>query len=75
MLDRHVKLSWNHEVLKLLAEEGYDPLYGARPLKRLIQHKVTNRLATALLNGEIEADSHMELILKEGVIDFIKRGS
>jgi ATP-dependent Clp protease ATP-binding subunit ClpB len=36
-----------------LAKEGYDPVYGARPLKRLIQKKIQDRLALLLLNGEI----------------------
>jgi len=36
-----------------LAREGYDPIYGARPLKRLIQKKIQDRLALMLLNGEI----------------------
>jgi len=36
-----------------LAREGYDPVYGARPLKRLIQKKIQDRLALMLLNGEI----------------------
>jgi ATP-dependent Clp protease ATP-binding subunit ClpB len=36
-----------------LAERGYDPIYGARPLRRLMQHEIDDRLARALLAGEI----------------------
>ena len=39
---------------KLLAKEGFDPVYGARPLKRVIQNEVQNVLALKLLNGEIK---------------------
>ncbi|MBA7509578.1 Chaperone protein ClpB [subsurface metagenome] len=38
----------------LLAKEGFDPVYGARPLKRVIQNEVQNVLAMKLLNGEIK---------------------
>jgi ATP-dependent Clp protease ATP-binding subunit ClpB len=42
------------EAAEELAREGYDPVYGARPLKRLIQKKIQDRLALMLLNGEIQ---------------------
>jgi len=42
------------EVVSELAREGYDPVYGARPLKRLIQRKLENRIATALLRGVVK---------------------
>jgi ATP-dependent Clp protease ATP-binding subunit ClpB len=41
---------------KQLAEEGFDPAYGARPLKRVIQQRLANPLATALLEGKIGQD-------------------
>jgi len=44
-----------------LAKEGYDPVYGARPLKRLIQKKIQDRLALLLLNGEIRPGDRLEL--------------
>jgi len=44
-----------------LAKEGYDPVYGARPLKRLIQKKIQDRLALLLLNGEIRPGDRREL--------------
>ena len=39
--------------LETLAERGYDPLYGARPLRRLMQHEIDDRLARALLTGAV----------------------
>ncbi|GAI42407.1 unnamed protein product, partial [marine sediment metagenome] len=50
------KLSLNitGKAKKILAKEGFDPVYGARPLKRVIQNEVQNVLAMKLLNGEIK---------------------
>jgi ATP-dependent Clp protease ATP-binding subunit ClpB len=51
---RGIELEVEPEVIERLAREGFDPVYGARPLKRLIQKKIENRIATALLDGSIE---------------------
>jgi len=40
-----------------LAEKGYDPQYGARPVKRTLQKEVLNNMSKALLSGEIKTDS------------------
>jgi ATP-dependent Clp protease ATP-binding subunit ClpB len=50
--DRHLKLSLSEAALKLLAEEGYDPAFGARPLKRVIQQRIENPVAAKILAGE-----------------------
>ena len=58
--------------LMFLAERGYDPVYGARPLKRLIQHELVDRLALKIIDGEIkegrtvkvDADKGGELVIK-----------
>jgi ATP-dependent Clp protease ATP-binding subunit ClpB len=50
--DRNLKLNVTPEAQKLLAEEGYDPTFGARPLKRVIQQRLENPLATQILKGQ-----------------------
>ena len=50
---RDYQLSVSDAALEKLAEVGFDPLYGARPLKRAIQQHLENPLAQALLQGEI----------------------
>jgi len=50
--DRHLKLSVTPAAVKLLVEEGYDPAYGARPLKRVIQQRIENPIASRILAGE-----------------------
>ena len=49
-----------------LAERGYDPIYGARPLRRLMQHEIDDRLATALLAGEIRDGDTVRVDLAPG---------
>jgi len=51
--DRRLILAVTPDARAWLAERGYDPVYGARPLRRLIQNQVQNRLATALLSGGV----------------------
>lgn len=58
---RMIALIWTKELLKYLAEEGYDPGFGARPLKRLIQHEVLNLLSDAVLKGDIVNKNTVEL--------------
>ncbi len=68
--NKYIALDWTPQVLSFLAHEGYDPLYGARPLKRLIQHTVINLLSTALLKGEIK--EHQKVTLKVSKEDKIE---
>jgi ATP-dependent Clp protease ATP-binding subunit ClpB len=70
--DRQIVLTFDDATLALLAVEGYDPLFGARPLKRLIQQKVINPLSTAILEGNIPPQSAIELQAKEGEISWTK---
>ncbi len=51
-----------------LAEKGYDPVYGARPLKRLIQQEIENPLAQQLLKGELEIGQSLTLKYEKGEV-------
>jgi ATP-dependent Clp protease ATP-binding subunit ClpB len=53
LAERNIQLSLDDSARQLLAREGYDPNYGARPLKRAIQTLIQNPLAVKLLNGEV----------------------
>ncbi|MDG1573112.1 ATP-dependent chaperone ClpB [Robiginitalea sp. M366] len=58
MLDKqHISIDATPDAVEFLAEKGFDPQYGARPIKRTIQREVLNRLSKALLQGDIKADS------------------
>src|SRR3954452_16581700 len=54
----------------LLAEEGYDPVYGARPLKRLIQQRIENPLAQRILSGEFTEGDTIRVDVEPGKHDF-----
>jgi ATP-dependent Clp protease ATP-binding subunit ClpB len=53
LADRKISLELDDDALKWLADEGYDPVFGARPLKRVIQNSLQNHLAEMLLSGDI----------------------
>lgn len=77
-LKAHLKLSQitieaTPEALEWIALEGYDPQFGARPIKRIIQKVVLNELSKALLSGKIVADSHVLIDMEEGKLVFENR--
>jgi len=53
LADRRLQLAVTPDARTWLAERGYDPIYGARPLRRLMQHEIDDSLARALIAGEI----------------------
>ncbi|MDB0053017.1 ATP-dependent chaperone ClpB [Ascidiaceihabitans sp.] len=61
LVDRKISLKLDEGALKWLADEGYDPVFGARPLKRVIQTALQNQLAEMLLSGDIVDGSVIEV--------------
>lgn len=61
--EQYIELVLSDEVVEYLGEAGYDPVYGARPLKRLIQQEVENPLAQAILSGEVLPNSTIKATL------------
>ena len=55
---------------ELLARRGYDPVYGARPLKRIIQRELETKLSRALLKGDITDSSRVEVVATKGELEF-----
>lgn len=53
LVDKNIKLEVTEEAKSILAKEGYDPIYGARPLKRYIQNTLENNLARRIIKGEV----------------------
>jgi ATP-dependent Clp protease ATP-binding subunit ClpB len=72
--DRKISLELGDEARDLLAERGFDPTYGARPLKRVIQRDVQDALALKVLNGEIREGDSVEVSVKDGEIAFEDAG-
>jgi ATP-dependent Clp protease ATP-binding subunit ClpB len=74
LADRNLKLDVTSEAERLLAEEGYDPNYGARPLKRVIQQRLENPIASKILRGEFgDGDTiHVDVDAAKGAFTFNK---
>jgi ATP-dependent Clp protease ATP-binding subunit ClpB len=67
---RNLKLTISQEATKLLGEEGYDPTYGARPLKRVIQQRIENPLAGHLLRGDFVDGDTIHVTVNSNKHDF-----
>jgi ATP-dependent Clp protease ATP-binding subunit ClpB len=72
LAERGMGLEVSDEALDLIAEAGFDPVYGARPLKRVIQNQLENTLAQDLLSGHFEAGDQIKVDVKEGELTFTK---
>ena len=69
--DRNIKLEYSDSALAKLSEAGFDPVYGARPLKRAIQEMVENPLAQALLSGKIHSGQVIQVELQGDRLVFV----
>ncbi len=70
LADRNVHISLDDEAKAWLTERGYDKLYGARPMGRLIQEKIKQPLAEELLFGKLVHGGEVEVKLKDGALTF-----
>ena len=70
LADRNVTIELSSAAKEWLAERGYDPLYGARPLARVIQETVKKPLAEELLFGRLVRGGAVKVTLKDGKLDF-----
>ncbi len=61
LAEKGIKLSITEEALESLARQGFDPQFGARPIKRVIQRKVLNELSKEILSGKVTANSSILL--------------
>ena len=66
----NIKLTLDAKAKEWLSVEGYDPIYGARPLKRLIQKEIQNQLAKMLIGGEIKDGDQVSITLLDGKLKF-----
>jgi ATP-dependent Clp protease ATP-binding subunit ClpB len=66
LLEREIIFTISDEALDLIGEAGFDPVYGARPLKRAIQNQLENPLANKILAGNIVAGDVVNVSIKEG---------
>jgi ATP-dependent Clp protease ATP-binding subunit ClpB len=74
LAERQLEIELSDATRELIAQEGFDPVYGARPLKRVIQHRIQDALALKLLEGEfgekdkiiVDATPNGEVLFRKG---------
>ena len=69
---RNIKLYYDNEVLDKLVEIGYDPQFGARPIKRAIQNYIENEIARLLIRGDFEENQTIKIKVDGEAFNFIK---
>jgi ATP-dependent Clp protease ATP-binding subunit ClpC len=70
LADRRVSLEVDDEAKAWLVHAGYDPVYGARPLRRVIEKHVENPLSSRLLGGEIKEGDRVTVTVRDGALKF-----
>ena len=69
----NIKLTIRDSVKKHIVEKGTDKKYGARPLRRAIQNELEDKLAEAILSGEVKAESQVEVGISKKEVVFITK--
>lgn len=72
--DKGIQLSITDEAKHFIAENGYDPIFGARPLRRYIQRNVETTLAKEIIRGRIKENSRVKITVKDGNIQLQQIG-
>jgi ATP-dependent Clp protease ATP-binding subunit ClpB len=70
LAERKIEVTLTAEAREMLAEKGYDPAYGARPLKRVIQKSIQDSLAEEILAGRVKDGDKVEVGVKDNVLTF-----
>ena len=70
LMDRDLSIALDEKAIGLVVEAGYDPIYGARPLKRAIQRLIEDPIATAILSGDYLPNDVIHVTVKDGALSF-----
>lgn len=70
LAEKQIALEFSEKAIDLISEAGYDPIYGARPLKRFIVRNVETKLARALIAGEIKDGGNIKIDAKDNELVF-----
>jgi ATP-dependent Clp protease ATP-binding subunit ClpB len=70
LVDRHIEIELTERACEHVARQGYDPVYGARPLKRFLQRQVETALSRKILAGEIGDHSRVQVDFRKGELVF-----
>jgi ATP-dependent Clp protease ATP-binding subunit ClpB len=75
LLERQIQLEVKEEAKTLLAEEGFNPLYGARPLKRVIQARLQDPMAEEIISGALQEEQTVVVTVVDGEFVFHTDGA
>ncbi len=70
LAERRITISVSERVKELIARKGFDPVFGARPIKRMIQRMIEDPLSLKILNGEFKAGDEIKMDVSDGTIEF-----
>ena len=70
-----IHITFDDDVIAMLAKEGFDPVYGARPLRRAIVRKVEDSFSEEMLSGSIKEGDRVRAVLRDGAIAYEKENS
>ena len=70
--EHNIKLNVNEAAFVWIVNNGYDPVYGARPLKRLLKNQIENKLAMKILDGEIGDNDTADIIVLNGALEVVR---
>ena len=73
LTQQQLTLEVDRSAKQLIAKEGFDPQFGARPLKRAIQDRLLDPLATKLLRGEFKPGDRIKVVARDGELEFAKK--
>ncbi len=71
LMSKKIKITYTDRATEKLVDMGFDPLFGARPLKRVIQKEIENKLAISLLNGDVKLNHPLKVDYKNEKFEFI----
>ncbi len=72
LAEHNIKLNVNEAAFVWIVNNGYDPGYGARPLKRLLKNQIENKLAMKILDGEIGDNDTADIIVSNGALEVVR---
>jgi ATP-dependent Clp protease ATP-binding subunit ClpC len=70
MRAQDIDVEFTPEAVDWLAERGHEPEFGARPLRRVIQREVDNRMSRLLLDGRLQRGQKVRVVVRDGGLDF-----
>ena len=70
LVERKITLEFTDEAKTLLIEKGYDEKYGARPLRRAVEHYLEDPLAEAIIRGTVKDGEPIRVVVKDDKLEF-----